>query len=504
MAVRAALSPNDALWLNMDTPENLMVIESVLWFDRRLDPAAVTAVLQERLIDRYPVFTWRPESSDGPLGLDHWVDDEDFDLSRHVTVHELEGAGGRVELQEFLEEQMSIPLRRDRPLWHAHIVQGIGFGAVVIRFHHAIADGTALARILIELTSDEPDGSPGAGPSTPGAGAASPEWALPVGPPVRPEQSPSGREPRRRTDRLGNAVVRLATLPLAAGVAVTSLAAGLLRLVGAEHVGGLAGRLVDNALGTADAVDKLVVGTPPDVLFFGVPGLAKRADWAPALDLDDVKRLARAHGATVNDVMLAAVSGALRRYQVGRGEVPQDVVTMIPVNLRPPDQPLPPHLGNKFALVAVELPLSESTPRTRLAAAKARMDVIKAGPEPMLTFGLSHAIGAMGAVSGAGSRLLIEFFSNKAIGVTTNVPGPGGRRYFAGEELVGLLGWVPGASRQSIGVSIVSYNGHIRVGFKTDARIVPDISNLVTAYLDEFADLMAELPEGDTGTATSP
>lgn len=492
MAVRGALSPNDALWLNMDTPENLMVIESVLWFDHPLDPDAVVRVLGERLVDRYPIFTWRPESSDTMLGLDHWVDDELFAMARHVHVHDLGGAGGRVELQEFLEEQMAIALPRDRPLWQAHIVQGIGFGALVMRFHHAIADGTALARVLIELTTDEPDEPPRTTGPMAGGGEG---WALPVGPPVRSERTPLQRDARALTDRIGHSVVRLATLPLAAGVALTSRAAGVLRTLGAERVAGLAGRVADTALGTADAVDKLVVGTPPDVLFFGVPGRVKRADWAPALDLQEVKRVARAHGATVNDVMLAAVSGALRRYQLGRGEVPQDVVTMIPVNLRPPDQPLPPHLGNKFALVAVELPLADPTPRARLAAAKERMDVVKAGPEPLLTFGLSHAIGAMGAISGLASRLLIEFFSNKAIGVTTNVPGPLGSRFLAGEELVGLLGWVPGAARQAIGVSIISYNGQIRVGFKTDAHVVPDTANLVAAYLEEMADLMAEIPE---------
>jgi hypothetical protein len=87
MSARVALSPNDSLWLNMDSPENLMVIEGVMWFDEPLDAEAVTRALQERMVDRYPVFTWRPEHA--TVGLDHWVEDPDFDIQRHITHHRL-------------------------------------------------------------------------------------------------------------------------------------------------------------------------------------------------------------------------------------------------------------------------------------------------------------------------------------------------------------------------------------------------------------------------------
>lgn len=483
------MSPNDELWLTLDTHENLMVIESVLWFSRPLDLDAVRTALGERLVGRYPVMSWRPEEAPGGLGLHHWVPDEHFDIDRHIVVHRTDG-DGRAHLRALLEEQMAEPLPRDRPLWQAHLVEAPEFGAIIMRFHHALADGTALARVLIELTTDTPEGHDydaarrGAGTRQHGADPTTPHRRVEPVPGVRP-----GRGVR---ERAVNALTQVATLPLAAGVAATNTAAGLARLLDPDHPDGAVARLTAMAVGTADAVDKLVIGTPPDIVLFGQPGVAKRADWSAGHDLADIKRLARRHGATVNDVMVAGISGALRRYVLSRGEVPQDVVTMVPVNLRPVDQPLPAHLGNKFALVAIALPLAEPTPLARLAASRARMNVIKSGPEAFLTFGLAHAIGAVGAVTDSGSRLMASFFSNKAIGVTTNVPGPDHPRYFAGEELRGLLGWVPGASRQAIGVSIVSYDGVVRVGFKTDARVVPDVANLVAAHEEEMADLLAE------------
>jgi WS/DGAT/MGAT family acyltransferase len=489
---RVALSPNDSLWLNMDTPENLMVIESIMWFHEPLDMDAVLATLRTRLIEPYPVFTWRPVRGDGVVAVDHWVADPDFALEQHVTHHDLGDTPGHDAVQRFLEERMSEPLPRNRPLWHAHVLSGSEVSAVVMRFHHAIADGTALVRVLLDLTTESPEGDHGG--TTDPAGReevhpVDPDHAVPPSEPV-----PADRPHASRFDRATRAFNHLITLPLAAGVAATKPAVGLVHMLDPDHEGSWAWKVADQALGTADAIEKLLVGTAPDALPFGRPGLAKRADWAPPYDLAEVKRVAKAQGATVNDVMMAALSGALRRYVLARGEVPRDVVTMIPVNLRPWDAPLPEHLGNKFALVAFELPLGEPTPLARIASAKSRMDVIKQGPEAVLTFGLAHAIGSVGAVTGTLSRQMISFFGNKAFGVTTNVPGPTEPRYFAGREMIGILGWVPGASQQTLGACIFSYNGQIRVGFKADAGVIPDVANLVAAFDEEMADLFAEAP----------
>ncbi|HEX6887730.1 MAG TPA: WS/DGAT domain-containing protein [Candidatus Nanopelagicales bacterium] len=483
-----ALSPNDTLWLNMDTPENLMVIESVMWFHHRLDVDLVLAQMQQRMIDRYPVFHWKPRFSDAVGGRDEWVDDRDFDLRRQVTVHELGGAGGRAELQAFLEARFSEPIPHDGPLWRGYILQGTDFGALMVRYHHAIADGTALARILIEMTDDEP------GELTHPPVAA--DRLHPADEPPEPEEIAGARPQRRKRDRALAAVTQAATLPVAAGVKATSGAARLLEMLDLDREGSLVAKVAEQGVGVADTLDKLVVGQPPDLAVFGRPGLVKRADWAPAHDLAAVKRAARSRGATVNDLMLAAVAGGIRRYLEARGEPVKDVMTMIPVNLRPVDEPLPPHLGNKFALVAFMLPVETPGTVDRLDVAHARMELIKAGPEVLLVFGLQNALGIVGTVTSRVSRMTQEYFADKAIGVTTNVPGPQQPRYFAGQELVGILGWVPGASNQALGVCIFSYNGEIRVGFKTDANVVPDISNLVAAYAAEMDDLLL-LDPGD-------
>ncbi|MGB7980192.1 MAG: WS/DGAT domain-containing protein [Candidatus Nanopelagicales bacterium] len=486
MPSRVTLSPNDSLWLHMDTPENLMTIEGIMWFDEPLAVPAVIETLRTRLLGRYPVFGWRAETSDAIVGADHWVEDPDFDLTNHVSVHQLDGDAHEA-VQRFLESLMSLPLPRNRPLWQCHVLNGPDASAVILRFHHAIADGTALVRVLLDLTTETPEISTGDAP--PPTSAIHPDRALP-----HLEKPPVGRSHPGLVQRATRSLNSVVALPLAAGVAVTNSAAGFMEHLDPAHEASLVWRLAEQAKGTADAVEKLLVGTAPDALPFGQPGVAKRADWAPPYSLPAVKAIGQAHGATVNDVMLAALAGALRRYVSSRGEVPRDVVTMIPINLRPWDAPLPEHLGNKFALVAFELPLGMPTSGARIAQSKARMDVIKHGPEAMLTFGLAHAIGTVGAVTGTVSRQMISFFGNKAFGVTTNVPGPTEPRYFAGAQMIGVLGWVPGASQQTLGACIFSYNGQIRVGFKADATVIPDVANLVAAFDDEMADLLATMP----------
>ena len=118
----------------------------------------------------------------------------------------------------------------------------------------------------------------------------------------------------------------------------------------------------------------------------------------------------------------------------------------------------------------------------------ARMDRIKESPEALITFGLINAIGLTHPRI---EDLLVDFFSSKAIGVTTNVMGPLQDRYLAGSRIAGVLGWVPGSGRQTVGVCIFSYNQTVRVGFKVDATVVPDADRLVDAFDAELDDLVA-------------
>lgn len=228
----------------------------------------------------------------------------------------------------------------------------------------------------------------------------------------------------------------------------------------------------------AHVANKLVLGHDARTALHRPVGSQKVAVWSRARSLPKVKRAAKACGATVNDILLTALAEALSRYLTPRGGTVDHLTTLVPVNLRPPHEDLPPLLGNRFALVFLPLPTMDCSAAERLERTRREMLRIKGSSEATVTFGLMNAVGA--AVP-ALEHLAVDFFSGKGIGVTTNVPGPRTARYLAGRRVAGLLGWVPGAGAQTTGVCIVTYAGSVRVGFRLDAG-VPDPGALVTAY----------------------
>jgi WS/DGAT/MGAT family acyltransferase len=448
MTGRRTVGAVDNIWLRMDRPANLMVIDSVMWLDEPLDLDRFRAVVQSRIVDRYPVFHQRIAPDTLPLLAPQWEDDPEFDLDDHLSVAVLPEPGGEAELKAYVESLMQVPLDRDHPLWSLHVIASYGAGsAVVCRFHHAIADGIALAQVLLSLTDEEQEGDLVEADDEPPTHAG---WTLSV---------PG----------------------LGAARNLLSEASRLARPSALRDAFTLAAQ-------TAHVADKLLLGSNPPGPLLGEPGLAKRAVWSRPHPIAQIKAIGRASGATVNDVLVAAVAGALSSYVVEEGGHPEDLTTMVPVNLRPVDKPLPRELGNKFALAMLPMPIGERSPRDRLAAAKQRMDRIKESPEALITFGLINAIGLTHPRI---EDLLVDFFSSKAIGVTTNVMGPLQDRYLAGSRIAGVLGWVPGSGRQTVGVCIFSYNATVRVGFKVDATVVPDADRLVDAFDAELDDLVA-------------
>lgn len=458
MSERRSIGPVDTTWLNMDRPNNLMVIDGVMWFDEKVDWERLVPIVQRRMIDRYPVFSQRPVAPSSIFGPAHWEDDPDFDLTRHLRRATLLPPGDQETLQRFVEERMSLPFDRAHPMWEFILLDGLDSGcALVTRFHHSLADGIALSQVILSLTDDSPtvdleelDAQESS--SRPAGGIMNLARSL--------------RDTGSRTVHSGlHAISQLPEL------ATPSRAMDVLEL----------------GWRTGMVADKLLLRNSPETPFSGEPGIQKRAIWSGPRTVAEIKRVSRLTGATVNDVLVAAVSGAINTYLRDRGADPVDFTTMIPVNVRPPDQPLPRELGNKFALVYLKMPTGVSAPLQRVAETKRRMDLIKISPEAVMTFGLTTLIGS---IEPHLANSIVSFFANKAIGVTTNVIGPRQQRYVAGVPIAGSVGWVPGSGRQALGVCIFSLAGIVRVGFKVDAALVPDVEKLVHAFDEDLDHLL--------------
>lgn len=435
----------DAAWLHMEQRDNPMMITGVLWFDEPIALDALQAVIRERLLDVYPRFTQRVIDPAGPLPP-RFEPDPAFDLDQHLHRIALPAPGDRAQLQRLVSDLMSAPLDLRYSPWQFHLVEGLGDGcALVGRIHHCVADGIALARVLLSLT----DGSGELSPSHPAIRRRA--WAdIPMG------------------------IARTAV------DALDSFAESVLhpqRVIDALELG---------AEGAAELEHLVAMSGDAKTPLRAALGVRKQCAWADPIDLSEVKEVGRAHGCTINDVLVSVMSGALGEHLRSVGADVDAIRTFVPVNLRPLDQPIPRDLGNEFSLVVLELPVGERDPVARLERVNREMDRLKHSVEPAVTYALFQILGASPVLI---ERWIVQFFGNKASAVFTNVPGPRQTVTLAGVPVAGVMCWVPQSGPIGLGLSIFSYAGQVFVGVSADANCLPDPQALADRFAEAFAAL---------------
>ncbi|WP_088286871.1 wax ester/triacylglycerol synthase family O-acyltransferase [Kineosporia sp. A_224] len=468
------MSNADAAWLGLDAPDNLMMITGVLRFAAPADWQRLREVVGARLLERFPTFSRRPVPSGSPFEQPVWDDDPGFDLDAHlvrVTVP-------RGDLDALVSRLLGTPLDMTRSPWQFHLVdvpaddEGPATSAVVARLHHCIADGIALASVLVSLTDDGPHA-----PVDDGAGLPAPSVLL----------------GRRRTPQRPGVVRRAAD-----GTSEVSAVVGVPDPATAWRQPRAALAAVRFGFGVvATAARLLLLSRDPRTRLRGRLGVDKRVAWTPPMPLADVKAVAAALDASVNDVLLAATAGALRRHLLAHGEPARDLRVFVPVNLRPVDVPVPRSLGNRFGLVLVPLPVSVPDTAARVRAVRAATDRLRDGREAAATFALVSLLGFLPSwLHGVVLRVL----GSKTTAIVTNVPGPREQVWFAGAAVEGIVFWVPQTASVGLGVSLFSYAGDVTVGVAADAGLLPDPQPVADAVVAEVEALRQAL--AGTGAST--
>jgi WS/DGAT/MGAT family acyltransferase len=474
-AKRERMSAVDTAWLRMDRPHNLMMISGVLLFRERIALSRLRQVIN----DRFAVFPrFRTIPVEMPGGA-FWQADPQFDIARHVVATTLPGRAGRQQLEAFVSRQASSPLDPSRPRWQFHLVDNFdGGSAIVARIHHSYADGIALVRVMLSMTD-----------------------ATEHGPPAMPF-APRPRKPRETDDTLDQLLGPLSgAMGMARKVGATLLERGAAIWDDPAKAVALAGQ--GTAL-TAELAKLALMPQDSPTRFKGKPGKAKRVAWADPLPLDEVKTIGKALGASVNDVLLSCVAGALGHYLADKGDDVAGVVmrALVPVNLRAIEKAY--KLGNQFGLVFLDLPIGIASPVERLYAVRANMNALKGSFQPVLALGL---LAAMGAGPRGLQDVLLHALARNGSAVMTNVPGPQQPLYMAGAAIESLMFWVPQSGDIGVGVSIISYNGAVQFGIITDHGLCPDPERVIARFGPEFeklvlTTLMARWPrDGDLDPA---
>lgn len=453
------MSKVDTAWLRMEQPTNLMMVTGVVGLEREASYEQLVETVQSRFL---AFRRFRQKAVTQASGA-HWELDEDFDIGGHVRRVALPGRADHAELEHYVSDLASTALDPARPLWQFHFVENYAGGpVVVIRIHHCYADGMALVQVFLSLTD------------------ASPEAAARV---VDTE-----RWKRRRAAE--STVFQRLLEPARDGVDFAAHLAQRLceeaqQLLGepekASRYLGVAGELL------RELSHALLLPNDPATCFKGRLGVRKRVAWAEPLPLDDVKAVGKALGCTVNDVLIAAVAGALRGYLIERGldgDCPEIRAT-VPVNLRPLEHAR--ELGNHFGLVFLSLPVGEANPLQRAYLVNERMNELKASRQAEVAFGL---LAALGMGPHAVQKPTLELLSEKATTVLTNVPGPQQPLFLAGGRVRDMMFWVPPTGTIGMGISILSYEGRVFLGVITDQRLVPDPSGIVRRFGPELEKLL--------------
>ncbi len=451
------LSPLDASFLYLERPTELLHVGAVAVLEAPPAFEALIDTLGERLgaLQRYRQVPVRPTFD---LGPPRWRDDTAFDPRRHVHRATVPAPGDDAALQRVLDELFARPFAGDHPLWECHLLEGLtgGRAALLVKVHHCMIDGVSGVQVLEAMTDgSEANGGSAAGPAPAGA-TASP-------------------------------LARLVPIPHLVPAFARDLFGGLgtmLRV--ATHPGRALGDL-QATVAAAGVVADLARRRLRPFSFNGTLGYTRRIVWA-SFELDEFLAIRGAAGCKVNDVALAVITGALRRFlPVEATSSGRRARALIPMNVRRDDEHLT--LGNRVSGMFVSLPLDVADARERLHLIAAEMRAHKEGGQAR-AFDL--AIAVAGAVPTVLAPLVTRLSGQWPLAhtVCTNIPGPREPRFLLGQRVVALHPVVPLAVGIGLGFAILSYAGTISITATADATLVPDIDRLpaaLAAAADELA-----------------
>jgi WS/DGAT/MGAT family acyltransferase len=447
----------DAAWLRMDRRTNPMVINGVFVLDGRVTLEELKRLVNDRFLIHERFRSVPVEEAIGGV----WVEDPYFDLDAHVGVIRLPEGAGQADLEALCSDLASTGLDPRRPPWRFDLVPEYGAGsAVITRIHHCYADGIALVRVVLGMTS----GAPGEAAPAPEPVAESPhagdDFALPW---LTPLLGPATRW-------LGEAVAGGSGLVEAGLKRVTHPREALDE---ARHVAGMAGEIASILQYTDD----------PDTPFRGELGPRKQVAWTQPLPLAEVRTVAHALGCTLNDVLMSVIAGTLGRYLRAQGVATGGLTirATLPVNLRPPDAPA--SLGNRFGLVYLDLPIGIAHPLQRLYAVHESMQALKNSEQPPAAFA---TLAVLGSLPGMLQNAALDMLTRKSSAVISNVPGPRAPLYFCGQRVREQFFWVPQTGSVGLGISVLTYVGDVQFGIMTDRGLIPSPHAIVDGFAAEF------------------
>jgi diacylglycerol O-acyltransferase len=451
------LSPTDAAFLHYESEKEPLNIGSIAIFQGEIPYDRFVKNLEDKLhlIPRY-----RQRVVFAPFNIAHptWEFDPEFDIRNHVKRLTLDPPGTNDQLRELAAKLFEGTLSRDKPLWEIYLVHGLegDRSALVSKVHHCLVDGVSGIELLMIVLEVSPDMPPPIPPSEPYA----------------PDPIPD-----RATLFLDALFDRMSDILKTTADAQKALINTVDDPAGA--------RSISRALETAVPY---LTRPGPRAPFNGPFSGGRRVAWSEA-PFDEIREIRRACGGTVNDVVLAVLSGALARYYEAHGVKTDDQVARIatPVNVRREDERGA--LGNRISMLLVEAPLGIRNPVERLQAIRERFDHLKRNHVADGVELLADSLGNMPPMLHALLGALPSPRNTMANLVCTNVPGPMIPLYSVGHKLESHVPLVPIAWEMGIGCAVTSYNQKLYFALMADTQAAPDVDRLNDFLRQSYVEL---------------
>jgi len=461
-----SMSALDSLFLHFENDVSHMHLGAVALFE---GPAPAAGEFAEVLAGKLALLgRYRQRVRWVPWGLGRpmWVDDPHFELSYHLRHTALPRPGDAAELRRLVGRVMAQPLDRRRPLWEMWVIEGASAGrwGLICKLHHCMVDGISAGDLLAVLLDPQP--------RTP---ASVPDRWQPL-----PEPSSASVLAHTLSERASGPARHLRQARALLGAPGDTARRAITLAAGVSSLRGLVGASTARSLNG--------------------PLRAER-QWVQARGrLADAKTIRRALGGTVNDVLLAAVSGGFRALLLRRGEpLPPELMvrTLVPLSLRTQDARGIP--GNRVSALFAELPVGLQDPVERLHAITIELDALKRSGQAIAGSTLTQLSGlAPPPLVALGARALARLPQRRVQTVSTNIPGPQQPQYLCGRRMLEIFPYVPLALDVRIGVAICSYDGTLGFGITGDGEHATDIPTLADGIEHELARLL------DRATPTRP
>ncbi|WGX97982.1 wax ester/triacylglycerol synthase family O-acyltransferase [Nocardioides sp. L-11A] len=423
-----------------------------------------------------PLFLKHPHRSVRTGGTLVWREDEQFDIEHHVRHSALPQPGRVRELLELVGRLHSTRLAWERPLWETHVIEGLADGRVAMytKLHHALVDGISAMRLMASVLSSDPERRAMPAPFADGAGRRR-----------RPEPEAPDSLPAAAVDAASTAARTLADLP--GDVVRTALS------VSADAAGMPLALVKTLRKGLRNETSAVSLAAPRTIFNQSITGARRFAaqDWP----VERIRGVGKATGTTINDVVLAMCSGAMRTYLTELDALPdQSMVSMVPVGLKGRQAGTPPPNaadgGNAIGSVMVRLATDKADPADRLRTISQSM---KDGKEALSSMTPTQIV-AMSAI-GMAPSIVVPMLRMQGIVrppynlIISNVPGPRVPHYWNGAQLVGNYPVSIPINGMALNITCTSYAGNMGFGLTGCRRTVPHLQRLLTFLDDELAAL---------------